>query len=133
MELIADIPVLIDIWRCRKAPARLSDLRAKAGEASLIVPWIVRAEFRRGAAVLKVEPEVVERFLAAFPQREHTPAVEARYAEAWAALRAAGKTPAYPDLWVAACALEAGLPLLTRADPCGAIPGLEVIPYALLS
>jgi len=133
MELIADICVLIDIWRCRKAPQRLVDLRAKAGEASLVVPWIVRAEFLRGARYLKVEPEETARFLAAFPQRELSGRCEELYAQAWGRQRAAGKTPVYPELWVAASALEAGVPLLTRNGAAfQGIAGLEVRGYALL-
>jgi predicted nucleic acid-binding protein len=47
--LIADTTVLIDVWRFRNKRQRIQDLVEKAGHYSLVVPWIVQAEFTRGA------------------------------------------------------------------------------------
>ena len=49
MDLIADTTVLIDVWRFRNKRQRIQDLVEKAGQYSLVVPWIVQAEFTRGA------------------------------------------------------------------------------------
>lgn len=51
-----------------------------------------------------------------------------RYAGVYAGLRAAGRPIPTNDLWIAALALQAGMPLLTFDAHFGFVPGLRVVP-----
>ena len=66
MEVVADTTVLIDLWRYRKTPRSLGDLRKKVGEAAIIVPWITQAEFSRGALFQGVSLEALGEFYKTF-------------------------------------------------------------------
>jgi predicted nucleic acid-binding protein len=129
---MVDTTVLIDLWRCRRQPGRLRDLQTKAGTASLVLTWIVEAEFSRGAVFKGVSWESLEAFCSDFHYAGLTRAGVKRYATLWAELAKVGRAPHYPDLWIAATALERNSPVLTR-NPAHfqEVPGLEVVSYQL--
>lgn len=132
MELIADTTVLIDLWRFGSKRNRISELIEKAGEASLVVPWITQAEFSRGAlfkgiSLIELEPFYSGFLLLALDQKTMD-----CYCELWGVMAGNGKAPDYPDLWIAACAVTRGIPVLTRnAKHFNQIPGLDVVAYEL--
>jgi len=132
MELIADTTVLIDVWRFRKKRPRIQDLVEKAGDNSLAVPWIVQAEFTRGALHQGISREEASRFLAGFLLVPLDQSVINAYCDAWVSMAKKGKPVDYPDLWIAAHALTRPAPLLTRNPKhFQKIPGLEVVPYSI--
>jgi predicted nucleic acid-binding protein len=132
MDLIADTTVLIDIWRFRKKRSRIRDLVEKAGDSSLAVPWIVQAEFTRGARHQGISREEIARFLAGFLLVALDQSVIDAYCELWVVMAKKGKPVDYPDLWIAAHALTRPAPLLTRNPRhFQNIPGLEVLGYLI--
>ena len=133
MEVIADTTVLIDLWRYRKNPRRLSDLTAKVGNAAILVPWITEAEFSRGALFKDISPEVLSEFYTGFHLLPFEKAAIDQYCRLWVAMARKGHAPGYPDLWVAACAVAANLAVLTRNPKhFENIPDLEVIAYKIV-
>ena len=132
MELIADTTVLIDIWRFRRAPARLADLVKKSKGASLVVPWITEAEFSRGALYKGVGREALEAFYGGFLRLSLSRNTIDCYCELWGKMARKGKAPDYPDLWIAASAVAMNVPVLTRnPDHFSCVPGLAVAGYVL--
>ncbi len=54
MDLIAGTAALIDVCYFRNKHQRIQDLVEKAGQSSLVGPWIVQAEFKRGFAPINL-------------------------------------------------------------------------------
>jgi len=132
MELIADTTVLIDLWRFREKPSRISDLIEKVGGASLIVPWITQAEFSRGALYKNVSMNTLASFYSSFLLLALDQRTMDRYCELWVEMARRGKAPDYPDLWIAAAACARNTPLITRNPKhFNGVPGLEVIGYTV--
>ena len=132
MELIADTTVLIDVWRFRKKRPRIQDLIEKAGDHSLAVPWIVQAEFTRGALHQGISRDEISRFLAGFLLVTLEQSIIDSYCDLWVVMANKGKPVDYPDLWIAAHAITRESPLLTRNPKhFQDIPGLEVLAYAI--
>jgi len=132
MELIADTTVLIDLWRFRERSERLSDLMQKAGEASLVVPWITQAEFSRGALFRGLKNEDLAAFYSSFLLLALDQKTMDCYCDLWGRMARQGRAPDYPDLWIAACAYARNIPVITRNPKHFAgIPDLQVIAYEL--
>jgi predicted nucleic acid-binding protein len=132
MELIADTTVLIDLWRFGSKRNRIGDLIDKAGDASLVVPWITQAEFSRGALFKGIKLTELESFYGGFLLLALDQKTMDCYCSLWVAMAGKGKAPDYPDLWIAACAVARGIPVLTRnARHFTQIPGLKVTAYEL--
>ena len=132
MEVIADTTVLIDLWRYRKTPRRLADLTAKVEEAAILVPWITQAEFSRGAMFKDVSLELLAEFYRSFHLLPLNQECIDTYCRLWVVMARAGHAPDYPDLWIAACAVSAKIPVLTRnPSHFGNVPELELIGYSI--
>ena len=132
MEVVADTTVLIDLWRYRKTPRRLGDLRKKVGEAAIIVPWITQAEFSRGALFQGVSLEALAEFYKNFHLVALDQATMDAYCRLWVSMAKRGYAPDYPDLWIAACGAARNIPVLTRNPKHFAnVPDLDVIGYAI--
>ncbi len=132
MELIADTTVLIDIWRFRRTPQRLTDLVEKTQGASLVIPWITEAEFSRGALFKGVERDVLEAFYRGFLRMPLDQRTIDRYCDLWVKMAKKGKASDYPDLWIAASASAMDAPVLTRnPDHFRCVSGLSVTAYSL--
>lgn len=132
MDLIADTTVLIDVWRFRKKRPQIQDLIEKAGDHSLAVPWIVQAEFTRGALHQGISRDEISRFLAGFLLVTLEKSIIDSYCDLWVVMAKRGKPVDYPDLWIAAYAITRESPLLTRNPKhFQDIPGLEVLAYAI--
>jgi predicted nucleic acid-binding protein len=133
MEVVADTTVLIDLWRYRKAPHRLDNLKKKVGAAAILVPWITQAEFSRGALFKGVPLEALAEFYGGFHLVALDQATIDTYCRLWVAMAQAGRAPAYPDLWIAACAVARKVPVLTRnAKHFANVPDLEVTGYSIV-
>ncbi len=133
MEVVADTTVLVDIWRYRRNPKRLKDLRDKLGQAAILVPWITQAEFSRGAIYKGVKPEILAQFYDGFTLLPLQQGSIDIYTDLWGTLARKGKIVDYPDLWIASAALERNVPVATRNPRhFQVIPNLEVIRYEIL-
>lgn len=113
MDLIADTSFLVGLWR-RQSWA-VSFARENAG-CSLGFPWVVLGEFWHGATRAGHDPVRVRSFLElGIPLVDPSPVIP-RYAAICAELqeRSCYKKIGQNDLWIAAVAVEAGLPLVTR-------------------
>lgn len=131
MRLIADSTVLIDMWRLRREPHRLQQLRSHLTEP--VMPWQVLFEFARGAYRKGVTDAALRRFLAPFGTLPITEAQVWRAARIEADLALAGETIGSADTWIAAAALETGLPVLTQnTRHFTGIPSVQIIGYSIL-
>lgn len=131
MSRLADTTVLIDLWRLRKEPQRLADLRSKLVAPCLPLP--VLFEFARGAAFRGVARDKLDQFLNGFDFLVPSYNEVVRAANLDAALRKSGQEIGGSDVWIAAAALERDLPVLTaNIDHFTRVEGLKVIGYRIL-
>lgn len=131
MRLIADSTVLIDLWRLRREPHRLLQLRSHLTDP--VLPWQVLFEFARGAYRRGVTETALRNYFAPFDILPITEAQVWRAARIEADLALAGQTIGAADTWIAAAAVESGLPVLTQnITHFARIPGVQVIGYSIL-
>lgn len=130
MDYLSDTTFLIGRWRERAASPEQRFIDQHP-DAALALPWVVKGEFLRGAVLAGLSAEVVARFLDRYRVVWPTEQTLQRYAETWAALAHGRQMVGVHDLWIAVCALEHDLPLLTRnAAEFGRVPRLRVVDYA---
>ena len=113
VDRLLDANFLISRWRDGAKSAAANWLRANA-DLVVGLPWIVKAEFLRGAAVAGHDPREVREFLDRFPVAWPDDQTLELYAVQFAELRAINALPGPHDLWIAASALQYGVPLVTR-------------------
>ena len=92
------------------------------------IPGVVLGEFRYGIAGSRYEAEYeawLEATLPAFDVLVVDEGTARAYAELRVELKRAGRPIPANDAWIAALALQHGLPVLTRDEHFDAIPGLE--------
>jgi len=132
MDYLSDTTFLIDLWRERESGGPASSFATVHFEAVVALPWISKAEFLRGAFVAK-QGHAGEVFLRNFQTVWPGEGTLRIYAEIFSDLRSVNKMIGPNDLWVAACAREFGLPLLTRnVQEFMRVPELKVVDYANL-
>ena len=111
MDYLTDTTFLIDLWRERGKPGAALRFVERNGQAVVGLPWIAKGEFLTAMEVFTGYSQI-------------------------AALRDAAVAACQPligpaDLWLAACALERKLPLLTRnTDEFSRVKELTVIDYS---
>jgi len=130
MDYLTDTTFLIDIWRERdKSSVALRF--ARAHEHSVVgLPWVAKGEFLRGAMLAGQSDADVNSFLQAFIVVWPTDETLRRYALLYKELRRNNQLIGPNDLWIAACALERRLPLLTRnPNEFSRVNALEIIDY----
>lgn len=127
MDYVSDTSFLIGLWRRpRVGPERRFVDRHP--DAVLGLPWIAKGEFLRGAAMAGHDAEVMARFLADYPVIWPDDRTLETYAHTWASLAQSRRMIGVHDLWIAASALQQGLPVLTgNAAEFRAVPGLAVL------
>jgi predicted nucleic acid-binding protein len=131
MRLIADSTVLIDMWRLRREPHRLLQLRSLLTDP--VMPWQVLFEFARGAYRRGVTDEALQKFLSPFALLPMSESQVWQAARVDADLTMNGQTIGAADTWIAAAALETDLPVLTKnVGHFIRIPGVQVIGYSIL-
>jgi len=130
MELLADTTFLIDLWREQRRPGRATDFARRSKDLAVGLPWVVAGEFLSGGMAAGQDGPALAGFLAGYSVVHSTDAIVRRYAELYAEVRREKLAVGPNDLWIAACALSLGLPLVTRnAGDFGALPGLTVLDY----
>ncbi len=115
MDLIADTTFLVGLWR-RQSWAM--DFASAHPGKTLGISWVVRGEFWHGAVRAGHDPAEVERFLSLGLPLDETAGAVPFYARIASALQE-NHPDVYQgigqnDLWIAAVAVQTGLPLLTR-------------------
>ena len=131
MDYLTDATFLIDLWRERKQPGCALRFVEAHGQSVVGLPWMAKGEFLRGALIAGHAHVVVETFLDAFLVVWPTEATLRQYARIYADVRKTCELIGPNDLWIAASALERGLPLLTRnSAEFGRVQGLTVIDYS---
>ena len=113
VDRLLDANFLIARWRDGEKSAAARWLKANP-DIVVGLPWIVKAEFLRGAAVAGHDPHQVHAFLDRFPVTWPDDQTLDLYAAQFAKLRAINALPGPHDLWIAACALQHQVPLVTR-------------------
>ena len=131
MDYVTDTTFLIDIWRERRKPS-VATAFARDHENSVVgLPWVVKGEFLRGAALAGQSEAAVDAFLGAFIVVWPNESTLRRYAALYVDLKRVNSLLGPNDLWIAACALELELPLLTRnAAEFERVPRLAVLDYS---
>jgi len=130
MDYLTDTTFLIDLWRERDEGGPASVFAANHSEEIVVIPWIAKAEFLRGAFVAK-QGHAGEVFLGCFQTVWAGELTLRNYAEIYGELRACNKMIGPHDLWIAATARELGLPLLTRnVNEFRMVSDLKVVNYA---
>lgn len=134
MDFLIDTTFLIDLWREQRKPGPATRFaREHAGETAGL-SWMAMGEFLRGAYSAGVTRDQLEPFLEAYlivwPGRKTL----VQYAQLFADLRKVNQLIGPNDLWMAATALELGVPLVTRNDEeFGEVKGLTVWRYGVTS
>jgi tRNA(fMet)-specific endonuclease VapC len=129
VTFLVDTNFLIGRWRRRDGPE--SRFIADHADDSLVMPWIVKGEFLRGASVAGHDASTVSAFLDEFPTVWPTEQTLVTYAQTYASLLLVKAAIGPHDLWIAACALEQDLPLITRnVREFERVLGLVVVDYA---
>lgn len=130
MDYIADTGFLIGRWRGGKACAEEAFI-ARHPDASLLIPWVVKAEFLRGALIARHDAGQVLAFLGRFKLALPDDDTIALYARTYMVLYRANHLIGPHDLWIAAAGLQRDIPLLTRnVAEFRKVPGLRVADYA---
>jgi tRNA(fMet)-specific endonuclease VapC len=131
LDFLLDTNFLIGLWRQPSAGAAARFL-AHHADAAFGLPWIAKGEFLAGAVIAGHDLERVAHFIADFPVVLPDEATPMHYAEAFAGVRRRKATVGPNDLWMAAAALQAGVPLLTRnVRELSLVQGLVVVDYAM--
>ena len=131
MEYLTDTTFLIDMWRERIRGGPATNFAVAHGLDTFSVPWVAKGEFLRGAVCAGTDQERVCAFLQNFRTVFPTEATLLAYAHLYSILRRENKLIGPHDLWIAACGLDIGAPLLTRnADEFERVPNLQVIDYS---
>lgn len=129
VDYVVDTSFLVRRWRLGSDSAEQRFI-AQNPDAGVAMPWIVKAEFLRGAAVARHDYDDVERFLSRFPTLWPTDQTLQVYVALFVSLRRESRMIGPHDVWIAAAALEHDLPLLTRnRREFRRVPGLRVADY----
>ncbi len=129
VDRLLDANFLISRWRDGVKSSAAKWLRANA-DLVVGLPWIVKAEFLRGAAAAGHQRREVRELLDRFPVAWPDDGTLDLYAGQFAKLRAVNALPRPHDLWIAVSALQQGIPLVTRNTVQFAkIDGLQLESY----
>lgn len=129
VDRLLDANFLILRWREGEKSAAARWLRTNS-DLAVGLPWIVKAEFLRGAAVAGHDRREVRNFLDRFPVAWPDEETLDLYASQFAKLRSANSLPGPHDLWIAVSALQHQVPLVTRnTAQFGKIDGLRLESY----
>lgn len=113
VDRLVDTNFLISRWReGEKSPA--STWLVANGDLVIGIPWIVKAEFLRGAKVAGHDLAQVRNFLNRYPTIWPNDQALELYASLFPTLRRNNAFIGPHDLWIAVAALQCRVPLVTR-------------------
>lgn len=129
MDFLIDTNFLIGRWRTGKTGAEQAFINLHPG-AAIGLPWIVKAEFLRGAELAAHPAEEVASFINRYPVVWPDEETLRIYAHTYAELMHINQMIGPHDLWIAASVLRTELPLLTRnVSEFSRVPDLRVEDY----
>ena len=123
-KVVLDTSVVVAVLR--RVPGLMQHAR---GVQELLAPLVVLGELEYGANLAKPlerQHEAVRIFMESATLLLPTARTAAEYGRVKVALKAAGTPIPENDIWIAAVALEHGLPLATRDAHFARVPGLTV-------
>ncbi len=130
LDYVSDTTLLIDLWRELKKPGSATHFAQKNSGAVIGLPWVAKGEFLRGVRYMGHQIREVAEFLSSFRTLWASDTTLSIYAEIYSVLKHRGKLIGPHDLWIAASALEAKCPLLTRnTSEFLRVPDLKVVDY----
>ena len=129
VDRLLDSNFLISRWRQGPGSAAATWLTAN-GDLVLGISWIVKAEFLRGAEIAGHDREAIKDFLMRFPTVWPVDETLEIYASLYAVLKKRNGLIGPHDLWIAACALQKSVPLVSRNKmEFERVPGLSLESY----
>jgi predicted nucleic acid-binding protein len=129
VDRLLDSNFLISRWRQGELSAAATWLNAN-GDLVLGISWMVKAEFLRGAEIAGHDREGIKDFLSRFPTVWPVDETLEIYASLYAALKKRNELIGPNDLWIAACALQKSVPLVSRNKmEFERVPGLALEVY----
>jgi tRNA(fMet)-specific endonuclease VapC len=129
VDRLLDANFLISRWRQGPRCAAATWLTAN-GDLVLGISWIVKAEFLRGAEIAGHDREAIKDFLMRFPTVWPVDETLEIYASLYAVLKKRNELIGPNDIWIAACALQKSVPLVTRNKmEFERVPGLALESY----
>jgi tRNA(fMet)-specific endonuclease VapC len=129
VDRLLDANFLILRWRQGERSAAANWLNAN-GDLVLGISWVVKAEFLRGAEVAGHDREAIKDFLKRFPTVWPVDETLEIYASLNAALKKRNELIGPHDLWIAACALQKSVPLVSNNKiEFERVPGLALEYY----
>lgn len=130
MDFLVDTTFLINRWRQGAASMEQRFINSHPNTV-VAIPWIVKAEFLRGAELAGHPVAEVAVFLGRYRVVWPDEDTLVLYAHTYAELYRANHMIGPHDLWVAAAALRTGVPLLTRnTEEFRRVPGVRLEAYA---
>jgi tRNA(fMet)-specific endonuclease VapC len=129
VDRLLDANFLISRWRQGERSAAATWLNTN-GDLVLGISWIVKAEFLRGAEIAGHDREGIKDFLTRFPTVWPVDETLEIYASLYTALKKRNELIGPHDLWIAACALQKAVPLVSRnKTEFERVPGLALESY----
>jgi tRNA(fMet)-specific endonuclease VapC len=131
VDYVIDTGFLIGRWRTGASGPEQQFIE-QHGDDTIVMPWILKAEFMRGAAVAGHPIEEVHAMLSRFPTLWVSEPTLICYVEIYTDLIKRNQLIGPYDLWIAASAVEHGLPLLTRnGKEFSRVATLRIIDYSV--
>ena len=129
VDRLIDTNFLISRWRDGESGAAAAWLKAN-GDLVLGIPWIVKAEFLRGAEIAGHDRPTIRDFLKRFPSVWPDEETLEIYASLYSALKKRNELIGPNDLWIAASALQKSVPLVSKNKAeLQRVPGLSLEGY----
>lgn len=128
VDFLTDTTFLIGRWRRNDGPEQR--FIQNHSDAVIALPWIVKAEFLRGAIISGHETRPVKGFLDRYRVVWPDDETLVEYARIYADLHRGNKMIGPHDLWIAASGLRWKKPILTaNAGEFSRVSGLKVMDY----
>jgi tRNA(fMet)-specific endonuclease VapC len=129
VDRVLDTNFLIARWREGEGGPASVWLKANAN-LILGIPWIVKAEFLRGAEIAGHDRQATRDFLKRFPTLWPDEETLEIYASLYSALKKRNELIGPNDLWIAASALQNSVPLVSKNKiEFQRVPGLSLENY----
>ena len=129
VDRVLDTNFLIARWREGKGGPASVWLKANAN-LILGIPWIVKAEFLRGAEIAGHDRQAISDFLKHFPTVWPDEETLEIYASLYSNLKKRNELIGPNDLWIAASALQKSVPLVSKNKlEFQRVPGLHLESY----
>jgi predicted nucleic acid-binding protein len=129
VDRLIDTNFLISRWRDGEGGAAAAWLKTN-GDLVLGIPWIVKAEFLRGAEIAGHDRQSIRDFLKRFPTVWPDEETLEIYASLYSALKKRNELIGPNDLWIGASALQKSVPLVSKNKAeFQRVPGLSLEGY----